>query len=332
MCSITARSRASQRMWLHPTGGEKERNKMKTKMNVLAGCLAFAAVAPVHAQLIAADSYDIPPYTAGTMGGQNPSLTGFTGGQAWQQGSANLQFNPTSLTNSATGYDDASTGKGSYIANSFNFFRRNFRSMDAYTPSNTYYMSMFLNPGGAFISGGRQYAVAGFTNFFGSNEFNNAAGSNNVFGLLGGFRGEDAGANPGEIDLILRARGASGDLENTVLLANAADTTYHVIFKLDINVGGGSIDEVNWWVNPSDLSNEGTLTSSATSTGSVDTFAMNTASDMSQFHVLTSSWARSLFWDETRLGYDLNSVTGIPAPASAGILAIGGLLASRRRR
>ncbi|MEO1128187.1 MAG: hypothetical protein AAFX05_00600 [Planctomycetota bacterium] len=302
---------------------------MKT---VIALCAVAGMATSASGQLIAADSYDIPPYADAGLNGQNPSVTpGWTSGNAWSVGSANLQADLGTLTNSATTYDDASTGKGQYIASSFDFFRRGFRTVDAYAAADTYYMSFFVNPGGAFLgSGSREHAVVGFTNFFGQGEFENAGGSANVFGLFAGFRGEDAGAAPGEADLILRARGGSGDLEDTVLLANAQSTTYHVMYRVDVNAVGGQ-DNVTYWVNPSDLSSEAQATATALATGTVGTFSMNTNSDIIQKHVLTNKWARSFFWDETRFGYDFASVA-IPAPGAAAVLGLAGLAGLRRRR
>jgi MYXO-CTERM domain-containing protein len=294
------------------------------------------------ANLIAADSYDQPGYSSGGLNGQNPVvLPGWSGGNAWTVGSANLQADTISLTNSATPYDDASNGKGKYVASSFDFFRAGFRTLDSYTTADTYYMSMFVNPGGAFLSSGsREHAVVGFTNFVQQADFENNFGDpnfSNVFGVFAGFRGEDAGAAPGEADLIIRARGDLGGgsfgLKDEVLIPNAGNETYHVLMRVDINgTAPGFNDKISWWVNPSDLTDEAALDASALAAGEFNSFAFNTTGDMSRKTVLTNKWARGFFWDETRLGTDLDSVTGIPAPGAVGLLGIAGLAASRRRR
>ncbi|MEM9082735.1 MAG: MYXO-CTERM sorting domain-containing protein [Planctomycetota bacterium] len=303
--------------------------------NMIAITALAGLAAGASAQLIAADSYNTADYTLGGLNGQNPNIApGWTGAgsAAWSVGSANLQADSISLTNSATAYDDASTGKGRYIASSFDFYRAGHHKVDSYAAADTYYMSFFVNPGGDFTNTtGRDTAVVGFTNFFGSSAYNNTS-ADNVYGLFAGFQGESAGAAAGEKDLILRARNSSGDLENTVLLANAQATTYHVLYKLEVNVGGGSIDRVTYWVNASDLSDEGAMTSSAIATGTVDTFAMDTNSRIDRTFVVSNQWSSSFFWDETRLGYDLNSVTGIPTPGTAGLLGLAGVAALRRRR
>ncbi|MEL6741087.1 MAG: hypothetical protein AAFP26_10570, partial [Planctomycetota bacterium] len=205
---------------------------MNALLTITAAATGLAVAGTASAQLIAYEGFDVPPYLEDGLNGQNPgaSATSFGWDGAWSVGTANLQGNAGSLNNAATAYDDASTGKGRYIASSFDFFRSGNRKVNAYTGADTYYMSMFVNAGGSFLgSGSREYATAGFTNFYGGNEFNNAAGSGNVFGLMAGFRGEDAGADADQADLILRARGASGDLEDTVLLSNVDSNTYHVL-------------------------------------------------------------------------------------------------------
>lgn len=307
---------------------------MNRAFTIAAAAATFAAAGTASAQLIAYEGYDVPPYAETGLNGQNPgaSATSIGWDGAWSVGTANLQGDAGTLTNAATAYDDLTTGKGQYIASTFDFFRSGNRKINSYAASDTYYMSMFVNAGGSFLgSGSREYATAGFTNFYGSGGFNNTS-ADNVFGLMAGFRGEGAGAAAGEADLILRARGASGDLEDTVLLSNVDSNTYHVLYKLEVNVGGGSADQVTFWVNPSDLSSEAAMTASAAVTGTVSTFSMDTNTRIDRFSVTTSNWARSMFWDENRFGYDLNSVTGIPTPAAAGLLGLGGLVAARRRR
>ena len=307
---------------------------MNALLTITAAAAGLAVAGTASAQLIAYEGYDVPPYgdDAG-LNGQNPaaSATSFGWDGAWSVGSANLQSDAGSLNNAATAYDDLTTGKGRYLASGFTAFRRGNRNIASYTASDTYYMSMFVNGGGSFNSDDRGYAVAGFTNFMTEGAFENTS-ADNGFGLFAGFRGEDAGADADQADLILRARGASGDLEDTVLLSNVDSNTYHVLYKLEVNVGGGSADQVTYWGNPSDLTDEASMSATAAATGSVSTFSMDTNSRIDRFTVISNEWNRSFFWDETRFGYDLDCVTGSPTPAAAGLLGRGGLLAARRRR
>ncbi|MEO1130197.1 MAG: phosphodiester glycosidase family protein, partial [Planctomycetota bacterium] len=274
--------------------------------------------------LIAADSFDVPPYTTGTsLNGQNPTVgPGWTGAgsSAWSVGTANLQPDTGTLLRVETSYEDNSTGKGQFIANPTDFYRAGHHGMDTYAPADTYFMSFFVNPGSGFLSSGsREHAVVGFTNFFNEGAFENT-NSDDVFGLFAGFRGDDAGALPGQADLILRARNGAGDLQDTVLVANVQASTYHVIYKLEVNAAG-SDDVVTWWVNPSDLSSEAAMTGSAVATGVVNTDAMTANDQIDRLFVLANNWARVFFWDETRMGYDLASVVNVatqPDPEPVG--------------
>lgn len=302
---------------------------------VLVGaCCAYLATAPssVWADLIAADSYLIGAdssageYAAGGLNIQDPTVVpGWTqsGSAAWSVGSANLQADTVTLTNSAISYPTG--GKGKYVASSFDFYRAGHHRLDTYTPVDTYFMSFLVNPGGSFLSSGsREHAVVGFTNFFSEGAFENTS-ADNVFGLFAGFHGEDAGAAQDQVDLILRARDGAGNLADTVLLADAQDTTYHVIYKLEVNKVGGT-DVVTYWVNPSDLTSEAQATATSLSTGVVNTFAMDANNRIDRTFVVSNNWARSFFWDETRLGMSLADVTGIPEPSSIVLLGLGVVL------
>ncbi len=292
--------------------------------------VVLALASTTHATLIAADSYvngGPSDYTVGGLNGQNPSITpGWTEGNAWSVGSANLQADNITLTNGALTHPTG--GKGKYIASSFDFFRAGHHKIDAYTPVNTYYMSFLVNPGSSFLgSGSREHSVVGFTNFWGGkNEFENApAAASEVYGLFTGFTEGAAG----EADLIMRARNGAGDLEDTLLVSSVDNRTMHVMFRLDVNVGGGSVDEVTYWVNPTDISSEAQASATSEATGLVNTFAMDTNSRIDRKWVVVNDYARTFFWDETRLGTTFGAVA--PEPTTLGLLAIGGLAVLRRR-
>lgn len=310
---------------------------MKSVVFAVAGTILASGAS---AQLIASEAFNVPPYADnvglnGAAGG-GPGTFGWAAGSTWNVGSANWQADAISLTNGATAYDDDSTGKVTFIAagGPAQFFRRGFRSVESYTAADTYYMSMFLNPGSQFFNANRQYAMAGFTNFFGQGEFRNDAFSGDLLGLMAGFRGEAAAGSDtaaDTTDLVIRARGASGNLEDTVLIRDAEDTTYHLIMKLEVDAAG-SDDRVSWWINPFNLTDESALDASSIASGSFLSAAMESNADIVQAHLVTDGWGRNTFFDELRFGYDLDSVTGVPAPASAALLGLGGLAAARRRR
>lgn len=275
-----------------------------------------------NAQLISADSFDQANYFPLGLDFQNPNVSpGWTSGNAWVSGTANLQGDAISLQNPATTYDDASDGKGKFegVGSAFPAFRRAFHELDSYTPADTYFMSFFVNPGGSFSeAGSREHALVGFTNFFTEDTFENFS-ADNAFGLQVGFRGEDAGAAADTVDLIVRTRDlSSGLLTDTVLVADAGNEpfgeTYHVLLKLDVNVEGGTADEVTYWVNPANVASESSASGSSFATGSFQSAAMDQNDRIDRLNVLTNNWTnRGFFWDETRLGYDFSSVAGVPA-------------------
>ena len=121
------------------------------------------------------------------------------------------------------------------------------------------------------------------------------------------------------MDLIVRARDLdTGDLVDTVLIGGATDAiTYHVLLKLDINVDGGTADDVTYWVNPDDLSSETAANTSAGATGTFQSAAMDQNDRIDRLNVLTNNWTnRSFFWDETRLGIGLRIRSGRWIPRS----------------
>lgn len=333
--------------------------KTRTLSAVVAAALMLGGT-NVYAQLIAADGFNAADYedpffpgdvrlgvsSPGAGDGSGPNADGnpvVTPGwvddgdgdpSPWNVGTGNLQWdtdatNP-SLQSGAVSYDDDSTGKGVFTgvpAGGFGVnFRAGDRTLDDFTPADTYYMSMFLNSGGLLNdgSGVKQHAMVGFTNSgWDSLGVNNDPGATlNPFGLMVGFHGEDADSNPAaadQVDLVIRAR--QNDISNPILTdtvlvsgtseADISNITFHVLMKLEINVDGGSTDRVRFWVDPSNLSSEATATSSAAVTGTIDTLAMNAETDIDRLRVVLSSWEnRRFFFDEVRLAYDFESLRG----------------------
>ena len=326
---------------------------MRSTLNwTLAAALLALAPSAASAQLIAADGFNAADYEdpffpgadsrfdfSGPNGDGNPVVNpgwvddGDGNPSPWNQGTSNLIWdtdatNP-SLGAAAVAYDDNSTGKGTLIpiaAGGFGVsFRAADRTLDSYTPADTYYMSMLLNPGGAFgAASARENAMVGFTN----SGWTEAGFTNGVpdqgtpFGLMLGFHGEQADSNPAaadQVDLVLRARGGdigSPTLSDTVLLAGTSEAsldniTYHVMLKVDINIEGGSTDRVTYWVDPSDVTSEATATSSALATGTIDTLAFNANDDIDRLRIAINDWEnRSFFFDEVRLAYDFESLRG----------------------
>ncbi|TWT93426.1 hypothetical protein Pla108_39200 [Botrimarina colliarenosi] len=325
---------------------------MRASLVFVSVALAGTAFAPnrAAAQLIAADSFNAADYAdpffpgdaqlrlSGPNADGNPVVTpgwvdnGSGSPSGWSVGTANLNWdtdatNPT-LRSVHVAYDDDSTGKVSLApiaAGGFGVtFRAGERGLDPYTPSDTYYMSALLNPGGAFGAGARGEAMVGFTNGSwtadGFNNVNTSAG--NPFGLMFGFHGEQSASNPAatdQVDLVVRAR--QGDVNDPILVDNVLlsgtsespldSTTYLLMLRVDVNVDGGAFDKVTYWVDPANVATEQSATNSAVATGSFDTLAFNTTADITRLRTVFNQWeTRSFFFDEVRLAGDFESLRG----------------------
>lgn len=252
-------------------------------------------------------------------------------------GTINYRFDLESLQNSAVGYDDNSTGKAEFLSydNPGTLqFRSIRRVVDAYDPADTYYMSFFLNTSSVPTAqlGQRGQAMVGFTNGVTesqlSNAFNNAVGAPTLYGLMVGFDGR--GTDQRISDLVLRSRNEVEDdvfqFTNSVLLTGEVanpeapadqqvstleNLTHHVLLKLEVNTNEEGMDQVTYWVNPTDVSSEALATSSAQATGSIETFSMDLNTHMTRLQAVVNRYEdRSFYFDEPRLGYDFLSVVG----------------------
>lgn len=247
-----------------------------------------------------------------------------------------------SLQSSAVGYDDSSTGKVEFEAydnaGGFNF-RSVKRVLDAYDPADTYYMSFFLQTGSlaAGALGERGQSVVGFSNAITDNHianaFTNQPGAPEFYGLMVGFDGR--GTDQRISDLVLRARTDTGggptdpEFANTVLLAGDVanpndpanmhvstleNVTHHVLLKLEVNVQD-DVDQVTYWINPTDVASESQATATAQATGMVETYAMDVNTRLTRLVAASNRYEdRKLFFDEVRFGYDFYSVAGVEPP------------------
>lgn len=297
-----------------------------TASAVLAAGMLLASAMPADAAILAKDSYIFGPgeYMTGNVGGMTgTSPVGFSGG--WAAGSSNIQFEGAGILD---GDADPANGQGKYIPAGSSAFRAINRQLSPLTdpPGNTFYMSHLVNSGGSGGADG-QYAMVGFGSFVAQATIEGTA--NNLLGAFTGFVN-----NNGAADLVLRSRTAAiaGGTSDVLLVADAANITYNVVMALEYNNPG---DEIRYWVNPTDFTDESTLTSTALVSGSVGGFQLSAVSDMNRLTIATNNSNRSFFWDESILATattDLGPVA-IPEPTAA-LLSVMGLcgLAFRRRR
>jgi hypothetical protein len=311
--------------------------------------LLCGAMNRAHADvLIASDSYATGgnQYVAGTALGSQPGTLvtpGFTGGYTHGLGAtSNFQASATGLINAADGAD-ASTGSVHWIGVNDTTNRSVARNLSTFTEgtTGTYWMSQVMmnsstsNPtttGGFVLSG---FANTTFPTF--------GTTTGNLFGIYFGFSDSTGAAN--EADLVIRARGTAGGATSadTVLVNGAnnatAGNTYLVVAQVNINYSG-SLDRVSYWVNPTDMSSQAALTSTALASGSFDTLAYQGGSstvDFTRLNYTEQGWAGDAYFDEARLGTTLASIapTAVPEPSSVILLGAGSIAAlvvrSRRR-
>jgi MYXO-CTERM domain-containing protein len=276
---------------------------MKTTLvKLTATCaLAFAMASGVQAQILANDPFLTggSGYTVGSVNGQGPAVTGFTGN--WYQ-----DFNPGSVSatpisySGTTGYQ-TTPGSGALVNNQD---ARNGRALDpsvvnAFTAaSGTVYISFLMQfssvagyqavelgnntDGGRFLQLG--YSV--FPDFQNSTDFGitlNASGGGGVSGVFG-----------------------------------AADTSAH-LFVLQLNLTSGT-DTLNAWEDPASVT--GGVVTGGTEVSLSGFTAVNTPSNFLLASFLGGSAGTEV--SDVRIGNTLTDVTAVPEP-SVTFLALPGL-------
>lgn len=300
---------------------------------LIVGAITLSSTS-ARAVAIASDSYVIGAgeYTAGSgiNGQSSASDSGFAA--AWSSGTANHQPDNISL-------DGGPSGKGKFVANTTfsSNFRRSQRSLgpaaQVAPPNNTYYMSHLVNAGSLATNGraDEEYAYVGFGGFADQQAIESTA--NFLLGAFVGFEDGDTNTADNNVDLVIRSRtgpGGAGGASSTVLASNVANNTFNVVMALQFNSPG---DEIRWWLDPTDFVNgEAGLTSSSSASGTIPGFQLSAAGDMQFLSVVTKSWDRSFFWDESVLADNIPALIGIPEPSTIALSVVGiaGLLYRRR--
>ncbi len=303
--------------------------------------------------LLAADSYVVGPnpaagqYTAGELKSQPLGLTnlGFaTGG--YTSGSGTAQFGAASggLDYAPLGESSATSGRVAFSAEpTDNLVRSVARNLSPITPpatTGTYFMSLIVSQDGTAVPGangnGNGFVLAGFGNFIVPVS---GATAGNLAGLFFGFAEE--GPNQAR-DLILRARTTATMTATDTILVDGATTNTAQTFAIVAELNGndkGSIDSVNWWVNPTNLGSVDAMTRSSLVSGSLDTYAFQSTADFQRLTYTSRNFNGNASFDGARLATSLDALVGTPAavpePGSLVLLALGlasgAVLANRRR-
>jgi hypothetical protein len=262
------------------------------------------------------------------------------GGYGSGFGTSNFEASTSGLINAADGAD-ASTGSVAWIGAPLDSVKRSVaRNLTGFNEgtTGTYWISELMsNTGNQTTTNG--WVLSGF----GNTTFpTSGTTTGNLFGIYFGFADESGAAN--EADLVLRYRNTAGATSADQVLVNGANNatagqTYLVVAQVNIN-SNGSMDQVNYWVNPTDLNSVSDLNNTSIAQGSLNTFAFQGAAtgtgDFTRLNYAALNWDGDATFDEARLGTTLASIapSSVPEPSSMILLGAGSLaaLAVRSRR
>ncbi|HZZ44894.1 MAG TPA: PEP-CTERM sorting domain-containing protein [Tepidisphaeraceae bacterium] len=309
-------------------------------------CVLAALSTAAHAQLVA-DGFTIGAghYTAGSLyngaTGQNPFVPSFTSPWNLGTGSTTFQAATGSLTYSAAPYVTGGKINAVGTTTTIGTLARSF----THTSSTSYYMSVLCNRGNVTTIVPGAYSLLGWGN---ATTPNLGTSTTNLAGVYIGFSEVGAVSSGGTLDdfgnLVIRTEqqitSTTKGTVDTVLVDGQATSTYQqtylVVAKLNVNDLAGGADSLTYWVNPTSLSSEAAMTSSALITDTIPTLAITTATDISRLEFAQDDFDGTASFDESRFGTSLANLTAVtptPEPTSLLLLAIaGGFLRRQPRR
>jgi hypothetical protein len=318
-----------------------------TLFSAVLASVALLGAGSAHAELIAADSFlsgDDPSageyrdtgseqFVGAADGTQSPDVFGFTG--AWS-GSGSTVAQWTAEAGGIGSDLDYEAGGRARFDGVDNLQRRVQRSLDTYTPADTYYMS-FISTAALGETDGDGFVGLGFTDNVTDSQME-LGGPDGMRGLLYGYK-----ANPdGTTDLVIRHRdrlsdGTSFGAADTVIAtdvepAGSENSVDYVIIKVEFDAAlfnPDGNDVVTVYLNPTDISSEAAALASS-STTTFNTFSLAANDDLTQLTMTGIDYSRPASFDEPRLGTEFADV--VPEPGSMALLGLGGLLLASRRR
>ena len=326
--------------WPRLPGEKTTRPTPSSALLLAAGVVALASFAPAsQGQIVATDSYVIGAdpaagqYVDGTaLKNQPAALTnvGFVNG-GYVSGTSQFSATAGGLASTLPG---TTGGKVNYGAAPLDAnIRSNARNLSPAVPaSGTYWISHTVNRGDIPQAGGTGYVLTGFGNTVAPTA---GTTTGNLAGLFVGFaQSPNKPADFGDVVIRYRDAASATSADAVVVDGSAASTfgtSYTVLMKLDVNVGGGSADNVAWWLNPTDFTDEATLGSSSAASGNFSSFALAGPADFARLNYSAFQWNGNAFFDEPRLSTTLAGIA-VPEPTSLALLGLGGLTLLRRRR
>lgn len=324
-------------------------------------CLACGHPSPVHADLIATDHFlgaspgnpAIGQYTTTASinqlrrsnaagAGQDPIIAGYSG--AWTgnvttgTSFAVAQWTAESASLGSTlPYQEGGRAR---FAGVDNLQRRVQRTLEPYTTSNTYYISLVSQVLTADTDNDGFVGI-GFTNTAATvaEADSQIVTGSTLRGILIGAAGD--GTNT---DYVVRHVGSTGSVQNDIILndiiQNNPDTgspyVRYTIAKIDYNDDPSNPlgnSRLTIWQDPTDVSSEAAATLSVTPL-EFRTFALSSPSDITVMTFTGVDYSRAASFDEPRFATTWNDVASVPEPAVAGLLglAAAGFTIARRRR
>lgn len=277
--------------------------------------------------------------------GQNPTIAGYTG--AWTGNVTSGSLAVAQWTAESAGIATTlpyQQGGRARFAGVDNFQRRVQRTLEPYTTSNTYYISL-LSQVLTEDTDGDGFVGIGFTNTDASvaQADANIVSGNGLRGILIGAAGAGP-AEPTKTNYVVRHVGSTGSVQNDIILSdivqNNPDTgspyIRYTIAKIDYNdepsnPAGNS--KLTIWQDPTDISSEAAATASVTPL-EFRTFALSSPSDITVMTFTGVDYSKAASFDEPRFATTWDDVASVPEPAMAGILglAVAAFAAARRRR
>lgn len=274
--------------------------------------------------------------------GQDPIIAGYSG--AWTGNvTSGTSFAVAQWTAEAANLGSTlpyQEGGRARFAGVDNLQRRVQRSLDPYTTSTTYYISLVSQvlTGDTDLDG---FVGIGFTNTAATvaEADANIVGGNGLRGLLIG-----PAAAGTQTNYVVRHVGSTGFLQDDIILANieqnppGSTSPYvrYTIAKIDYNddpsnPAGNS--KLTIWQDPTDVSSEVAASLSVTPL-EFRTFALSSPSDITTMTFAGVDYSKAASFDEPRFATTWNDVTSVPEPAMAGLLglAVVAYAAARRRR
>ena len=360
-CSMSAESRVSA-AWVR-RATSKTPGGLVTAAAMI--CCGLATTGSAPADLIATDHFlgaspgnpAIGEYTTTTGvnqlrrsntngAGQNPTIAGYSG--AWTGNvTSGTSFAVAQWTAEAAGLATTlpyQQGGRARFAGVDNLQRRVQRSLDPYTTSNTYYISVISQVLTGDTSGDGFVGI-GFTNTDASVA---QADANIVSGA--GLRGILIGAacagpaEPTKTNYVVRHVGSTGVVQNDIIESDivqdnpSTGSPYirYTIAKLDYNddpTNPAGNSKLTIWQDPTDISSEVAATASVTPL-EFRTFALSSSSDITTMTLTGVDYSRAASFDEPRFATTWDDVASVPEPAMAGILgvAVAAFALARRRR